>query len=254
MHISNFTEKMQQIAPRELKMDYDNVGLLIGPEKQEIRRVLVALDCTSVTAKEAIEWGADLMLTHHPVFFRGTKRIAPDDPATAGAYMLIRHGIGLFAAHTNLDAAEDGVNYALAEALGVRNAVPMEPDGLGRIGTLAAPVSFGTFAKTVEEKLNTAVRISGEIDRIISRVAVIGGAAGEYAQAAHDAGADVFVTGECRHHEALYAREAGICLIDAGHYETEKTVLNRLIGRLHCDGDDVQYKVSEYEYGPLRRL
>lgn len=87
--------KMQQIAPRELKMDYDNVGLLIGPEKQEIRRVLVALDCTSVTAKEAIEWGADLMLTHHPVFFRGTKRIAPDDPATAGAYMLIRHGIGL---------------------------------------------------------------------------------------------------------------------------------------------------------------
>lgn len=68
MHISNFTEKMQQIAPRELKMDYDNVGLLIGPEKQEIRRVLVALDCTSVTAKEAIEWGADLMLTHHPVF------------------------------------------------------------------------------------------------------------------------------------------------------------------------------------------
>ena len=114
MHISNFTEKMQQIAPRELKMDYDNVGLLIGPEKQEIRRVLVALDCTSVTAKEAIEWGADLMLTHHPVFFRGTKRIAPDDPATAGAYMLIRHGIGLFAAHTNLDAAEDGVNDALA--------------------------------------------------------------------------------------------------------------------------------------------
>lgn len=65
MHISNFTEKMQQIAPRELKMDYDNVGLLIGPEKQEIRRVLVALDCTSVTAKESIEWGADLMLTHH---------------------------------------------------------------------------------------------------------------------------------------------------------------------------------------------
>ena len=225
MHISNFTEKMQQIAPRELKMDYDNVGLLIGPEKQEIRRVLVALDCTSVTAKEAIEWGADLMLTHHPVFFRGTKRIAPDDPATAGAYMLIRHGIGLFAAHTNLDAAEDGVNDALAEALGVQNAVPMEPDGLGRIGTLAAPVSFGTFAKTVE-----------------------------YAPLARDAGADVFVTGECRHHEALYAREMGICLIDAGHYETEKTVLNRLIGRLHCDGDDVQYKVSEYEYGPLRRL
>jgi len=74
------------------------------------------------------------------------------------------------------------------------------------------------------------------------------------ADSTRGAGADVFVTGECRHHEALYAREAGICLIDAGHYETEKTVLNRLIGRLHCDGDDVQYKVSEYEYGPLRRL
>lgn len=254
MHISDFTEKMQLIAPRELRMDYDNVGLLIGPEKQEIRRVLVALDCTTLTAKEAVEWDADIMLTHHPVFFRGTKRISPHDPATAGAYMLIRHGIGLFAAHTNLDAAEDGVNDALAEAIGVKDTVPMEPDGLGRIGTLDKPMRFGEFARAVEQRLNTAVRISGAEERIISRVAVIGGAAGEYAEAAHSAGADAFVTGECKHHEALYAREAGICLIDAGHYETEKTVLDRLIKRLHCDGDDVQYKVSEYEYGPLRKL
>ncbi len=254
MRVSEFVEKMQAIAPNELKMDYDNVGLLIGPEKQEIKRVLVALDCSTITAREAIEWGADLMLTHHPVFFRGTKRISPDDPATAGAYMLIRHGIGLFAAHTNLDAANGGVNDALAETLGVKNAVPMGEDGLGRIGTLENPVKFGDFAKMVGERLNTAVRVTGDGEKIISKVALIGGAAGEYADVARDAGADVFVTGECRHHEALYAREMGLCLIDAGHYETEKTVLGALINRLHCAGDDVQYKVSECEYGPLRKI
>lgn len=254
MKTNDFIQMMQSIAPRELSMDYDNVGLLIGPEKGEIRRVLVALDCSSITAKEAIDKGAELMLTHHPAFFRGTKRISPQDPATVGAYMLIRHGLGLFAAHTNLDAAQGGVNDALAEELGLLDAEPMPPDGLGRIGSLAQPMPFGAFAAQVAAKLGAAVRIAGADAKLISRVAVIGGAAGDYAAAAHATGADAFVTGECRHHEALYAREMGLCLIDAGHYETEKTVLKRLIKRLQGGSDDVQYILSECEYSPLRKI
>lgn len=254
MNIKQFCEVMQDIAPRELSMDYDNVGLLIEPENAEIKRVLVALDCTSITAKEATEKGAQLMLTHHPIFFRGTKRISKSDPATAGAYMLIRNGIGLFAAHTNLDAAEGGVNDALAEELGIMDAVPMAADGLGRIGKLSEPMRFGEFAKIVGERLDTAVRIAGDTEKLIKTVAVIGGAAGEYAMDAYNEGADVFVTGECKHHEAMYAREAGLCLIDAGHYETEKSVLKHLIKRLQAETDDVQYILSECEYGPLRRF
>ena len=114
MKLNDFINVMDGIAPRELAMDWDNPGLLIGTEKQDIKKVLVALDCSMATAKEAVEWGADLMLTHHPVFFRAVKRILPDDPETAAPYILLRNGIGLFAAHTNLDAADGGVNDCLA--------------------------------------------------------------------------------------------------------------------------------------------
>ena len=107
MKLNDFINVMDGIAPRELAMDWDNPGLLIGTEKQDIKKVLVALDCSMATAKEAAEWGADLMLTHHPVFFRAVKHILPDDPETAAPYILLRNGIGLFAAHTNLDAADE---------------------------------------------------------------------------------------------------------------------------------------------------
>ena len=105
MKLAEFLLAMEHIAPKELAMDFDNVGLLIGTKRTEIKRVLLALDCTTATAQEAIDWGADLLLTHHPLFLSGIKRILPDDPATAGAYLLLRNGIAHFAAHTNLDAA-----------------------------------------------------------------------------------------------------------------------------------------------------
>ena len=121
MKLNDFINVMDGIAPRELAMDWDNPGLLIGTEKQDIKKVLVALDCSMATAKEAVEWGADLMLTHHPVFFRAVKRILPDDPETAAPYILLRNGIGLFAAHTNLDAADGGVNDCLAGVFSLEN-------------------------------------------------------------------------------------------------------------------------------------
>lgn len=83
MQLCDFLAQMEVIAPQALAMDFDNPGLLIGPEKQEIRKVLVALDCSMATAQEAVDWGADLLLTHHPVFFGGVKAIRPDLPATA---------------------------------------------------------------------------------------------------------------------------------------------------------------------------
>ena len=136
MKLNDFINVMDGIAPRELAMDWDNPGLLIGTEKQDIKKVLVALDCSMATAKEAAEWGADLMLTHHPVFFRAVKRILPDDPETAAPYILLRNGIGLFAAHTNLDAADGGVNDCLAGVFSLENVEKLPPEGLGRIGTL----------------------------------------------------------------------------------------------------------------------
>ena len=130
MKLHDFLETMEQIAPAALALDFDNAGLLIGPEKEDIRKVFIALDCSLDTAREAIQWGADLLLTHHPVFFGGIKHILPRDPDTAAPWLLLRHGIGLFAAHTNLDAARGGVNDCLCAALGIQDTVPLPPDNM----------------------------------------------------------------------------------------------------------------------------
>lgn len=254
MQLNDFVAMMQGIAPNKLSMGYDNVGLLIGPESKDIKKVLVALDCSTITAGEAIRLNCELMLTHHPVFFHGAKRISLDDPATAGAYMLMRAGIGLYAAHTNLDACDGGVNDALCDALGIMEQAAITPDGIGRIGALRQPMRFYDYARLVEDRLGAAVRVSGDMDKLISKVAVVGGAGGEYAGFAQQAGADLFISGEFRHHEGIYAREMGLCIIDAGHYETEKPVLKAMINRLHRLCDDVQYNLTQCESGPLSRI
>jgi len=254
MNITQFTAMMESIAPRELAMDWDNVGLLIGTERQEIRRVLVALDCTMDTANEAIEWGADLLLVHHPVFLGGVKAISPAAPDTAAAYALIRHGIALFAAHTNLDAAGGGVNDCLAEALGLIDVSPLPPDNLGRIGSLPEAMPFKELAAMAELRLNTRVRITGREDAPIRRLAMIGGAGAGDVLHAHEAGADAYITGEMKHHMALQAEFLGLNIIEAGHYETERVALEPLIRRLQGLSNDVQYKLTRCEKACLRGI
>lgn len=254
MKLTDFLAALETVAPAALAMAGDNIGLLVGPDHDEVAAVLVALDCTSVTAAEAKDLGADLLLAHHPVFFNGVKRLLPDDPETAGPYMLARHGIGLVAAHTNLDAAEGGVNDALARTLGVRDAVPFGSDGMGRAGALETPMTLGDFAALVADKLSAAVRVCAEADRLVSRVALIGGAAGERFPEAIAAGADVFVTGECKHHHALAAAALGLAVVDAGHYETENVALAPLIKRLQDLTPGVQYHLTRREKPCLGKL
>jgi len=235
MKLVDFIAMMERVAPPELAMDFDNVGLLIGTDRPEIKRVLVALDCTPTTAQEAVDWGADLLLTHHPLFLFGVKRILPDDPATAGAYILLRHGIAHYAAHTNLDAAPGGVNDCLAEHLGILNPVPLPPENVGRIGIRGpdCPGTLGAFSAFVAERLGTAVRVCGD-------------------PAA--AGADAYITGEMKHHQALDARFLGLNVIEAGHYETERVVLLPLIYHLQALSNDVQYRLTLSEAACLARM
>lgn len=254
MKLNDFIAAMETIAPKELACPWDNPGLLIGTEKTEITRVLVALDCSVQTAKEAIEWGADLLLTHHPIFFGGVKRIAPDDPDTAGAYMLIRNGVGLFAAHTNLDSADGGVNDCLAETLELQNVEKLPPDEMGRIGRLSSPMPFIDFARSTEQKLCTRVRVTGNDNASVQRIALVGGSAADELFAAKAAGADVFITGEMKHHLAIQADAMGLCIVEAGHYETEKVVLQPLISRLQALTNDVQYRLTCSETACLRGI
>ena len=250
MNRKDFTEMLEMIAPKELALSYDNVGLLIGTDR-EIRKVLVALDCTIAVAREAVDIGADLVLTHHPLFFHGVNRILPDDPETAAAYLLIRNRIGLYAAHTNLDAADGGVNDALAETLGVSNCRPLCEDGIGRVGVLQKPMPLRDFVQLCNASLHTTVRFFGDPDRMVQTVGLIGGAGGGNVDDAARCGCDVYVTGEMKHHEVLRAEFYHLPCVVAGHYETEVVVLKKWISRLQNAENDVQYYETSLGKAPL---
>ena len=254
MDLEQFCRKMESIAPKSLALEYDNVGLLIGPDHNEIKKVLVALDLTVPVAEEAIKGGYDLVLTHHPIFWDPVKSISPTEHETAAAYLLIRHGVGHFAAHTNLDACTGGVNDVLAELFSLKNVRPLPPENLGRIGTLSSPVSFREFAMLCESKLAAKGRFVGDPNRTVRTVAVIGGSGGGDVAFVRGAGCDTFVTGEMKHSQALFASHIGLNCCVMGHYETEFPVLKPLITRLQSDENDVQYYLTHSGCAPLRSL
>ena len=252
MLLNDFISAMETVAPLELALEFDNPGLIVGTDKKEIKRVLVALDCTVPVVREAALLSAELVLTHHPLLFHAVKHITPEDPVTAPVYWLIRNGIGMFAAHTNLDSAEGGVNTTLCRLLGILNEKPVPPENLCRMGELSETMSFEAFAKRVEETLKTKVRIAGH-ERPVKRIMVCGGSGGSEYRLAAENGADVLVTGECKHNEAIEAEQAGVNVISAGHYETESIVLVPLVRRLKELTEGVEYIFSKAET-PLRTL
>jgi Uncharacterized conserved protein len=160
MKLTDFCDLMEMIAPRSLAFAFDNPGLLIEPDHDEIRKVLVALDLTLPVAEEAIEGGFDLVLTHHPIFFEPVRSLPFHDSETAAACTLICHGIGHFAAHTNLDACAGGVNDVLSDILSLENVRPLPPENLGRIGELASPMPFGAFMSLCEDRLHAKGRFA----------------------------------------------------------------------------------------------
>jgi len=253
MKLNEFILKMQEIAPREQALSFDNVGLLIGPDHDEIKTVLVALDLTLQTAEEAIQMGADLVLTHHPRMFAPVQQILPDHPETAAIYRLIRHGIGHYAAHTNLDAAQGGVNDVLCKMLGLINVKTDPGEGILRVGTLPEPLTLGELFRRCVDLFGENVRLTGDSEQLISNLAVCGGAGNEELMLAREMGANAFLTGEVKHSEALNALDLGLGLITAGHYETEVPVLKSLIRRLQEPENDVQYNLTHSEKSPFRR-
>ncbi len=251
MELKQFCTCMEKIAPRALALDFDNVGLLVEPDHTEIKKVLLALDCTTVTAREAIDMGADLLVTHHPQFFHGVKSIGFSSPVTGAAALLLRHGIGHYAAHTNLDAAAGGVNDTMATLLELRGIEPIPPENIGRAGVLPAPMKLSELVEQCNVLLGSRAAYTGDPDRLISRVAVLGGAGGgdiEYAQAT---GAEAYITGEAKHNQILEAGERDLPLILCGHYETEQVVLKSLQDRLQILAPDVQYTITLREKAPL---
>ena len=250
MKLNAWVAAMERIAPPELALEGDNIGLLVGLDKDAISKVLVALDCTAAVVHEAVDQQADLVLTHHPLFFRSVNRLLFEKPDTAAACFLLRNGIGHYAAHTNLDAAVGGVNDVLAHLLNVQDMVPFG-DGVGRIGKLPFPETLEILARRVGASLGTTIRMVGNIASTVQTVALTGGSGGMDLISAKAANADVFITGELKHHEALEALTLGLHCVVAGHFETERIVLRPLIKRLQKETPDVQYMLAQADIGPF---
>ncbi|MFF5261012.1 Nif3-like dinuclear metal center hexameric protein [Actinomadura viridis] len=232
MRLSHVIEVIEELYPPSWAEPWDAVGLACGDPGQEVGRVLLAVDPVAAVVDEALEWGADLVITHHPLLLRPVNGVAATTPKGRLIHRLITHGVALYTAHTNADVADPGVSDALARAVGLagelRPMVPAADDprrGLGRIGELPEPVPLRTFTATVAAGLPATawgVRAAGDPERTVRTVAVCGGAGDSLLDTARAAGVDVYLTADLRHHPASeFAEHDGPALIDAAHWATE---------------------------------
>lgn len=240
---------MERIAPKRLAEDWDNPGLLVGSPDDEIRKILVCLDVREETAERAQAEGFQMIVTHHPVIFKGVKKLRTDLPDGRLLGRLLRAGVSVFAAHTNLDCAEGGVNDILAARIGLDSATiaPLGTaetisESLGRVGKLPAPVKAKAFAEQVKKGLGaSSVRFVSGGNHPVRKVGLCSGSGAEFIERAAFMGCDAFVTGDVRYHDAQRAAALGIHVIDAGHFATEQPVVEILAARLAEDfGEKVE--------------
>ncbi|MFJ4668722.1 Nif3-like dinuclear metal center hexameric protein [Kitasatospora purpeofusca] len=258
--LSDVITALEELYPPQWAESWDAVGLVCGDPRAEVRRVLFAVDPVQAVVDEAVEWGADLVVTHHPLYLRGTTTVAATTFKGRVVHTLIRAGIALHVAHTNADHADPGVSDALAEAVGVTVTGPLVPDptdplgrrGTGRVGLLEPPLPLAAFAARVAAGLPATaggVRVSGDPNRLISRVAVCGGSGDSLFAEVRAAGVDAYLTADLRHHPASEAAEAApVALVDAAHWATEWPWLplaeRALLGTAEKRGWTVETRVS----------
>ena len=247
--VQSICDAMNRIAPKYLAEEWDNPGLLVGDPKQSVNKILVCLDVSDEIIDQAIELGAQMIVSHHPMIFRPIKSIRTDLPLGSKIRNLIRHDIACFAAHTNLDSAEGGVNDVLAEKLGLIDVKTFDEEiSLGRIGRLENEMSAEEFAIHVKKSLNADnVRLINAGDFNIKKVGICGGAGSEFISKAKFLGADAFVTGDVKYHEAQSAIENKIHVIDAGHFATEFPIVHALAERLRTEFTRLKMNIEVIE-------
>ena len=251
--VGDVLEYMETIAPRSMKMDWDNVGLLCGSRDALVSKILVALDPFEHVCQEAAEWDAELIVTHHPIIFQPMKTITDDNSIGRGIMTLIRHNISAINAHTNLDQAPGGVNDVLAATLGLENIQVIDAGGVDEEGRPWGLLRCGDVSQQPLEAFLGRVKtqlgceglryVSGE--KPVCRVAVGGGACASELRAAVKAGCDTFVTSDVKYNQFWDAKDLGVNLIDAGHFHTENPVVAVLAKKLQEKFPALEVKISE---------
>ncbi|NMB02371.1 MAG: Nif3-like dinuclear metal center hexameric protein [Firmicutes bacterium] len=253
--VQDFCNVMEELAPKKLAFEWDNVGLQVGAPKKQVKVVLVTLTLTHDVLELAIKRGVDLIICHHPVIFKPLSAIRTDLPQGRLIASLLQYDISVYVSHTNLDLAAPGLNDWLARDVGIENGkvlVPStDPDvGLGRYGKIHS-TTLGELAQQLESLWNSPCRIVGDPSQHVSKVAVVGGSGGDFINQAKRVGADVLITGDVSYHDAIDAEALGLAVLDAGHFSTEKVMVQEVTQYLRTKfGAEIEV-ISESSSNPF---
>lgn len=229
MTVLEFYEYLNSKIPTEYSLSGDCDGLCCCPDgSREVERVLIALDATEDVVNEAVEDGVQVILTHHPMIFGKIPGVTEGEYRSDKLIKLIKNNVAVMGFHTRLDAIDGGVNDILASLLGLTDTEKFGEGGIGRIGTLADPMTAEDLAILVRDTLGAPHVDYSDCGKLIRRVAVVGGSGSDELYAAMAAGADAFVSGELKYHAMTDSTDYGINLIEAGHFYTENPVCARL--------------------------
>lgn len=259
MKISELTEIFERFAPLHLQEAYDNSGLQIQPvPDEELTGVLLCLDVTESTISEAERKHCNLIVSHHPLLFRSPKKITTNDYVGRCICASIKKGITLYAAHTNLDNAKGGVNFVMAEKLGLKNIsflLPADPSGnagSGIVGDLVEPMSKEQFVGLLKSVFHVeCARVNAWTGSSVRRVALCGGAGSFLIAEAVKKNADAFVTGELGYHQ-FFGYEDSILLAELGHYETEQFTLDLFRKIIVGTDSSIPVFLTEEKTNPVR--
>ena len=227
MTVQDIAAAIEAFAPLPLQEDYDNAGLQVGFRDRQVNAVMLCLDVTADVVEEAIRRKCDMIVSHHPLIFRGLRSLTGSDETQRIAIRALEAGVAVYSAHTNLDSAWNGVSHEMAHTLGLTGISVLQPRpdnpqaGLGVVGDVS-PTPKLEFLRRVKDKFGVkALRYSSQSPAlVVKRVAVCGGSGASLIRDAIRAGADLFVTGDVKYHDfAGYGQD--LVIADIGHYESE---------------------------------
>ncbi len=246
--LRQITEFIDSIAPFDTAMSWDNSGLLVENDCEDIKNITVCLDITQNIVKKAAEDGTQLIISHHPVIFSPIKRIGGDSVVR----LLARHNIAALCAHTNLDISSKGVNTALANALELENITAFDGDDvIGVWGDLKKPLCVDEACRYIKEKLSSEyvmlieAQNKDKTDTKVSRIAMCSGAGFDFISQAKKCGAQIYLTGEAKHNELLEASAGDTDLVLAGHFATERVVVKPLADMINEKFPDCNVKCAD---------
>lgn len=258
--VKDITAAIEEFAPRNLQESYDNAGLQVGNPDSEVTAVLLCLDVTEEILSEALSRECNLIVSHHPLIFRGLKDLTGSNPTQRIVMEAIRKGISIYSAHTNLDSTWDGVSHEMARRLNITEISVLEPQpsnprtGLGVVGNIT-PTPKIEFLRKIKDTFKVqALRYSSQSPALVIRkVALCGGAGASLIEAAVARKADILITGDVKYHDfTTFGHE--IIIADIGHFESELCSREILFRIIHGSFPDLETYFSETETNPIKIL